>query len=105
MVPFKAGQENVKDLLDEASRFISFDDFVKKFNVKTNYLEYHKVVSTLTRYKKNHVRRSTVMTKPKMRLKLFYPTKNSADKLICASLKKRLQHHLKAKVNDWLRTQ
>ena len=28
---FKAGVENVKDLLDEASRFISFDDFVRKF--------------------------------------------------------------------------
>ena len=44
--------ENVKDLLDEASRFISFDVFVRKFKVKTNYLEYYKVVSTLTRYKK-----------------------------------------------------
>ena len=44
--------ENVKDLLDEASRFISFDDFVRKFKVKTSYLEYYKVVSTLTRYKK-----------------------------------------------------
>ena len=29
--------ENVKDLLDEASRFISFDFFVRKFKVKTNY--------------------------------------------------------------------
>ena len=34
---FKAGVENVKDLLDEASRFISFDVFVRKFKVKTNY--------------------------------------------------------------------
>ena len=49
---FKAGVENVKDLLDEASRFISFDVFVRKFKLKTNYLEYYKVVSTLTRYKK-----------------------------------------------------
>ena len=49
---FKAGVENVKDLLDEASRFISFDVFVRKFKVKTNYLEYYKVVSILTRYKK-----------------------------------------------------
>ena len=46
---FKARVENVKDLLDKASRFISFNDFVRKFNVKTNYLEYCKVVSTLTR--------------------------------------------------------
>ena len=49
---FKAGVENVKDLLDEASKFISFDVFVRKFKVKTNYLEYYKVVSTLRRYKK-----------------------------------------------------
>ena len=41
--------ENVKDLLDKASRFISFDDFVRKFNVETYYLAYCKVVSTLTR--------------------------------------------------------
>ena len=46
------GVENVKDLLDEASRFISFDVFVRKFKVKTNNVEYYKVVSTLTRYKK-----------------------------------------------------
>ena len=49
---FKAGEENVQDLLDEASRLISFDVFVGKFKVKTNYLKYYKVVPTLTRYKK-----------------------------------------------------
>ena len=51
---FKAGVEYIKGLLDEASRFISFDVFVRKFKVKTNYLEYYynKVVSTLTRCKK-----------------------------------------------------
>ena len=102
---FKTGVENVKDLLDEASSFISFDVFVRKFKVETNYLEYYKVVSTLTRYKKNFVRPSTETTKPKMRLKLSYPTQNCAKKLISASLKKRLQHHLKAKVNGWLGTQ
>ena len=76
----KAGVENVKDHLDEASRFISFDDFVRKFKVKTSYLEYYKVVSTRTRYKKNYVRPSTGTTKPKMRLKLPYPTQNSVKK-------------------------
>ena len=33
---------SLKDLLDEASRFISFDVFVRKFKVKANYLEYYK---------------------------------------------------------------
>ena len=37
---------SLKDLLDEASRFISFDVFVTKFKVKANYLEYYKAVST-----------------------------------------------------------
>ena len=44
--------ENVKDLIGEASRFISFNVFIRKFKVKANYLEYDKVVPTLTRYKK-----------------------------------------------------
>ena len=69
-----------EDHLDEASRFISFDDFVRKFKVKTSYPEYYKVVSTRTRYKKNYVRPSTGTTKPKMRLKLSYPTQNSVKK-------------------------
>ena len=43
-------------------------------------------------------------TKPKMRLKLSYPTQNSAKGLIDASSKKKLQRNLKAKVNGWLRT-
>ena len=44
-------------------------------------------------------------TKPKMRLKLSYPTQNSAKKPISASLEIRLQHPLKAKVKGWLRIQ
>ena len=39
-----------------------------------------------------------------MRLKLSYPTQNSAKGLIDASSKKKLQRNLKAKVNGWLRT-
>ena len=41
-------------------------------------------------------------TKPKMRLKLSYPTQNSAKKPISALLEIRLQHPLKAKVKGWL---
>ena len=39
-----------------------------------------------------------------MRLKFSYPTQNSAKKLISVSLKKGLQHHLKAKENGWMKT-
>ena len=101
----KAGVENVKDLLDEASRFISFDVFVRKFKVKTNYLEYYKVVSTLTRYKKlcspitgNDQIQDATKT-------LLSHTKFCKKSLSVPHWKERLQHHLKAKVNGWLRTQ
>ena len=49
---FNVGVEKVKDLLDKDCHFISFHDFVKKFKIKTNYLEYYKIVSTLKQYKK-----------------------------------------------------
>ena len=92
---------NVKDLLDEASRFISFDVFVRKFKVKTNYLGYYKVVSTLTRYKKlcspiNGNDQTQDATKT-----LLSHTK-VCKKPISASLEKRLQHPLKANTNGWL---
>ena len=97
--------ENVKDLLDEASRFISFDVFVRKFKVKTDYLEYYKVVSTLTRYKKlcspitgNDQTQDATKT-------LLSHTKFCKKSLSVPHWKERLQHHLKAKVNGWLRTQ
>ena len=92
--------ENVKDLLDEASTFISFDVFVRKFKVKTNYLEYYKVVSILTRYKKLCLP-ITGTTKPKMQLKLSYSTQNSAKKLISASLKRKASTPLKSQ-GKWL---
>ena len=31
--------------------FFSFDEFLKEFNVKTNYYEYFKVISALRQYK------------------------------------------------------
>ena len=40
-------------------------------------------------------------TKPKMRLKLSHPTKNSAKKLISASLKKKASTPLKSQ-GKWL---
>ena len=93
--------ENVKDLVDQASRFISFDVFVRNFKVKTNYLDYCKVVSTLTRYKKNYVRPSTETTKPKMRLKLSYPTQNSAKKAYHRLIEKKVSTPLKSQ-GKWL---
>ena len=98
----KAGVENVNaDLLDEAPRFISFDVFVRKFKVRTNYLEYYKVVSTLTRYKKYVRHQRNDQTQDATETLPSHKKFCKKERLI---KKKRLQHHLKAKVNGWLRT-
>ena len=34
--------------------FLSYNAFIDKYSIKTNYLEYHKVISTLAHYKKVH---------------------------------------------------
>ena len=49
---FNAGIQKVVDLLNKDGSFFSFDEFLKKFKVKTNYLEYFKVISALRQYKK-----------------------------------------------------
>ena len=48
---FNAGVQKVVDLLNKDGSFFSFDEFLKKFKVKTNYLEYFKVISALRQYK------------------------------------------------------
>ena len=46
-----AGVQKVVDLLNKDGSFFSFDEFLKKFKIKTNYLEYFKVISALRQYK------------------------------------------------------
>ena len=48
---FNAGVQKVVDLLNKDGSFLSFDEFLKKFKVKTNCLEYFKVISALRQYK------------------------------------------------------
>ena len=43
--------QKVADLLKKDGSFISFDEFMENFNIKTNYLEYFKVISVLRHYK------------------------------------------------------
>ena len=38
----KAGVKEVRDLLDHDQTFLSYNAFVAKYNIKTNYLEYFK---------------------------------------------------------------
>ena len=49
---FNAGVEVVGNLLDKEGNFLSYNNFISKFNIKTNYLEYYKIISTVTQYKK-----------------------------------------------------
>ena len=49
---FSAGIEEVRNLLDKEDNFLSYNNFISKFNIKTNYLEYYKVISAIRQYKK-----------------------------------------------------
>ena len=49
---FNAGVKVVWSLLDKEGNFLSYNNFISKFNIKTNYLEYYKIISTVTRCKK-----------------------------------------------------
>ena len=50
---FHAGVKDVKDLLDVSNyNFLSYTAFITKYNIKTNYLEYYKVVSALKHFRK-----------------------------------------------------
>ena len=49
---FVAGVNFVSNLLDEtSSRFLTFEDFKKKYPVKVNFLEYHSLVTAVSSVK------------------------------------------------------
>ena len=48
---FNAGVKVVGSLLDKEGNFLSYNNFISKFNIKTNYL-YCKIISAVTQYKK-----------------------------------------------------
>ena len=43
----KAGVKEIRDLLNQDQIFLSYNAFVAKYNIKTNYLEYFKVIAAL----------------------------------------------------------
>ena len=49
-----AGIKEIRDLLDNEQNFLSYNAFVDKYRIKTNYLEYYKVISAVAHYKKEH---------------------------------------------------
>ena len=48
----KAGVKEVRYLLNQDQTFFSYNVFVAKYNIKTNYLEYFKVIAALKQFKK-----------------------------------------------------
>ena len=48
----KAGVKEVRDLLNQDQTFLSYNAFVAKYNVETNFLEYFKVIAALKQFKK-----------------------------------------------------
>ena len=49
-----AGIKEIRDLLDNDQNFLSYNAFIDKYSIKTNYLEYHKVISAVAHYEKVH---------------------------------------------------
>ena len=48
----KKGVKEDRDLLNQDQTFLSYNAFVAKYNIKTNYLEYFKVIAALKQFKK-----------------------------------------------------
>ena len=44
--------QDIRDLLNQDQTFLSYNAFVAKYNIKTNYLEYFKVIAALRQFKK-----------------------------------------------------
>ena len=50
---FKAGVKEVKDLLNKDQTLLIYNALIDKYNIKTNYLEYFKVISALKHFRKS----------------------------------------------------
>ena len=44
--------QDIRDLLNQDQTFLSYNAFVAKYNIKTNCLEYFKVIAALRQFKK-----------------------------------------------------
>ena len=49
---FQEGVKDVRDLLNADQNFMSFTSFKAKYKIRTNYLEYYKVLSVLKLFEK-----------------------------------------------------
>ena len=97
----KAGVKEVRDLLNQDQTFLSYNAFVAKYNVETNFLEYFKVIAALKQFKKvclpaldNHLQ---------MIQRAFCYTQLLTKNLTNALCKTKLLYHYRAKKNGSLR--
>ena len=64
--------KNLKDLLDGSDyHFLSYTTFITKHNIKTNHLEYYKVVSALKHFRKKYSNNQNFTTLEKAADNLF----------------------------------
>ena len=85
-----AGIKEIRDLLDNDQNFLSYNAFIDKYSIKTNYLEYHKVISAVAHYKKVH---STA-----------YHDQTPKDPLFRLLIQtKKLLYHQKVRKSGWKR--
>ena len=72
MSQFHAGVKDVKDFLDDSNyKFLSYTAFITKYNIKTNHLQYCKVVSALKHFRKKCSNNKNFTTSEKAADNLF----------------------------------
>ena len=98
---FKAGVKEVQDLLNQDQTFLSYTAFIDKYTIKTNYLEYFKVISAIKQFKKvcSSVLNNPVPNDPASLLSRPNICKEFYRRLI----EKRLLHYCGAKKNGSLK--
>ena len=65
---FDAGVKQAKDLMDTNGAFLTYNAFLSKYRIKTNFLSYHSVVTALRRYKETfspHINKTGKGEEPK----------------------------------------
>ena len=84
--------KNLKDLLDGSDyHFLSYTTFITKHNIKTNHLEYYKVVSALKHFRKKYSNNQNFTTLEKAADNLFSSEK-VCRRIYQILVKRRLPH-------------
>ena len=96
----KAGVKEARVLLNQDQTFLSYNAFVAKYNIKTNYLEYSKVMAALKQFKKVSL---PELAHLQITQRAFCHTQILTKSLTNALCKTKLLYHYRAKKNGSLR--